>query len=912
MSVSTWSHLQRLGDAEAGEIGALASVALGARRIATVVRNAAGNIKIIVWEVEYDGSVKRLGSGEGGPTTQMAIAALGEQRLVTAARTEAGGLKLTVWDVDADGQITRRESGETGEIHGEFAVVTFSTDRVITAVRDSKDRLKLISWRVGPSGSVERLKDALDEKVDQIAIANYDPYPPSNGSLATAVTTKAGKLKIIAWSIDTGGAFKRLGDAEGGPAKNVVAATLSHRRIVTAVRNLQKKLDVQTWDFDARGNVSLHASGQAGEISSLAMTTLNAARVITAVRDAAGNLKLIVWGAIDDVVRLDAASAGTVGLLSIVPLGSDWIVTPVQTATDTLKVIVWREHAVSFLRGQWVPDLQIEKFIDIPFFERAASEDDDKELRSPVEFIVDIPISESPEKRDGAPNPPPMLSIPFEPEIEGADPMIAVGFDYIIVTQQGEIAFFDKKGNQLKDKHGKWVRLGTREFFSTFLSGQRPDGSRNEHCINRHTGFPPHGHTDLPPSVNCDPDAKDANGRPLPPGIREFYDTRVHFDPASRRFFIFAPACTTKLISTTTNLECFKEEGDCKNTNKTDNPFNRRYWAFAVSKTEDPRDGFDQWMSTESYVADGPEFMVNQGVMVIAKYINKMKPLVYVLSVEDLLQGRAYPRTHKLFRSDFPSYNKGELCPVTQYGDSFGRTFFVKAEAEIINVFSFKNPSDWRNFPSIEHTSTPLVVGGKINFSVSKLRVLGLPRIANGRVKHIVEPVPNGKNGLYAIRLVRQPLKTLSTKPTASTNPSDGFLYHLFPNNAADDDPDDRVSYEQPTIAVNEDGNMVILFCRIGYETKSPLHPQARYSVYYVDDPGPRSSKLLQEGDYTPMWKNPKDPKPIQVTIKTPHDQLDYQTAVVDPSDDLTVWMISEFGDAQTNSYRTVVGKVRP
>src|SRR5262245_58142617 len=132
--METWNCLERLGDAETDEIGALASVALGAKRIATAVRTAAGNLKVIVWEVQYDGIVKPLGSGEGGATTRVAIAALADtdklviddastvtphgHRFVTAARTEAGGMKLTVWDVDKDGDVTRRGSGETGEIHG--------------------------------------------------------------------------------------------------------------------------------------------------------------------------------------------------------------------------------------------------------------------------------------------------------------------------------------------------------------------------------------------------------------------------------------------------------------------------------------------------------------------------------------------------------------------------------------------------------------------------------------------------------------------------------------------------------------------------------------------------------------------------------------------------------------------------
>ena len=39
---------------------------------------------------------------------------------------------------------------------------------------------------------------------------------------------------------------------------------------------------------------------------------------------------------------------------------------------------------------------------------------------------------------------------------------------------------------------------------------------------------------------------------------------------------------------------------------------------------------------------------------------------------------------------------------------------------------------------------------------------------------------------------------------------------------------------------------------------------------------------------------------------------LDYQTAVVNPADDRTVRMISEYGDAATKAYKTVVSKVTP
>jgi hypothetical protein len=927
VSTEPWNHLVRLGDAEdAGEISAaLASTSLGARRIATVARTTAGNLKVIVWQVGFDGAVQRLDSAEGGLTTRVVIASLGINRFVTAARTEAGGLKLTAWNVNDAGQITRRGSGETGEIHGEFAIATFSTYLAVTAVRDSADRLKLVSWKIDGAGSIQRLNDIVGDPVgQQVSVAPFDPYPPANGALATAVTTPFGNLQITGWQIDTAGAFKRLGDVQGMRVKDVVAANLSHRRIVTAARTTTDDLLVQTWDYSPRVGMTLHASENAGEVSSIAIATLNAARVFTAVRDSAGNLKVIAWDAIDKVVRLGSAGAGTVGLVSIVSLGADWIVTPVQTAANTVKAIAWREHAVSLLYGEWpVVNPQIRETEETLTLERAVGQDDDKELRVNKPVLQTAPSESLAAER--AAEAPPMHSIPFDPAIEGVDPMIAVGFNYIIVTQEGTIAFFNKLGDQLKDKDGNWVNLTTREFFAGFLAGRRPDGSRNEHCINRHTGFPPHGQlADYPPSVNCDPDAADTKGRPLPPGVREFYDTRVHFDPESRRFFIFAPARTTKLLDKKTNSACSKEGGDCINTSKQDNPFNRRYWAVAVSKNEDPREGFHQWMSTEAYIADGPEFSVNRGVMVITKYSENadiqpigMKPAAYALCVTDLLAGNRYPRSHKLFRPDFPSYGKGELSPVTQYGSSNDRTFLVESHDFEIVVYSFKNPVEWQNFPPVDRTSATIVTPGGTPIRIGHLWQREHPKYRDGKIyftsAKVVEPrEPNVRNPLLAVRVFRLPLKNLSTTPMASVNPADGFLYHLFGTNAPDDSPGDKVSYEQPTVAVNKEGHMVILFCRIGFDTNEVLHPEARYSVYYSDERGPRSSRIIRKGDFTLTWENPDDPEPRQQTIRSPYYLLDYQTAVVDPADDRTVWMISEYGDAATKAYKTVVGKVIP
>lgn len=190
-------------------------------------------------------------------------------------------------------------------------------------------------------------------------------------------------------------------------------------------------------------------------------------------------------------------------------------------------------------------------------------------------------------------------------------------------------------------------------------------------------------------------------------------------------------------------------------------------------------------------------------------------------------------------------------------------------------------------------------------------------------MNEVVARVKDGKNGSYTIRILRVPLKSLATKPVASSDSADGFLFRNFGYHDPDDSFNDVVSYEKPAIAVTKDGHMVILYGRVGFTTLKPLYPEVRYSVYYADDRGLCRSRLLQAGEYMPM--EVKKEETVE-TINTPNDRMDYQTAVIDPSDDRTVWMISEFpykpgahrrvpGGPLVPSergYRTVIGRVTP
>jgi hypothetical protein len=333
-------------------------------------------------------------------------------------------------------------------------------------------------------------------------------------------------------------------------------------------------------------------------------------------------------------------------------------------------------------------------------------------------------------------------------------------------------------------------------------------------------------------------------------------------------------------------------------------------------------------MMTEAHWSDFPRVTVNDGVFAIEGNLEDfpkpldapgvgLRALVYVFSVDDLLAGKPYPRSHKLFPPDFaPLPTNYDVVPLAHYGDTSGRTFLVGLENEVVHVFSFESPTDWQKFPPLERTKASLVVNGtKVPVGVGESGAFRDGKIYLVWMKQDVAPTPNGPNGLYSLRLVRLPLTNLASNPKASAKKADGFLYRNFGTRAPDDDPADLVSYEKPEITVNSEGNMVIVYGRVGYQTKSKLFPQARYSVYYADDRGLRPSHLLRAGEYMPMELKTGDTKK---TIETPNDRLDHEFITVDPADERKVWMISEYAHQadknvrEKNGYRTVVASVTP
>ena len=907
------SLLARLGTGgDAGPVTSVAAASLTPRRAATAVRTAAGNLRVIVWDIDEAGGVVRRGSGDAGAIQDAVIASLGPDRVVTAVRQGDGKLAVITWSVDSSGQVQRLGTARAGTV-GIVDVATLGTAWVVTAVQTASNDLKLISWRVYGSGSIDRRMEAQAGPIGDLSIASY-----GYRQLVTAVRAGDGTLKVINWTMQSSGQFIRLGSATGPAVTRVRVAMGAADRAVTAARRSDGTLQVAAWDLDLQsGAVTSGGSAGAGEVGQLAIAPLGGTKVVTAVRQGDGRLKLISWQIIDEVIRLDEALAGEVSLISAAPLfvGNDdrasgenvsWdrIVTAVRQKDQALKVIPWTDRALGMIRSAWGPGPGIRSpHLSTNVLRSAAEQVFENESTNTSIANTDRPIVASPtpgisgtiEVERARPGQSPGWSVRFEPEVEGVDPMVAVGEKYVIVSQQGRIKFFDRNGHALPGKAGFPANLSATEFFGGFIALKEADGSVNRHNVNLYLRFPPT--TD--PLLYCYP-TKD----PVNPCIGAFYDTRVAYDSYRKRFLVLSAARHQGL-------------GIAKQTDPAakSNPIVRRFFAIAVSNTEDPRDGFRQYMSTEGNYADWPRMAVNDGILVVAhnaaKAADDLRPMGYVFAIDDLRTGNRAPRNWKIAAS---VTGGGSLRPVIHHGDTGGWTYLLRPRDSSLDVYSFQTTATmWHDPPKLPNTTAAIgeALSGfreGIHYRSGKIYLAG--------ARMITEHVPDQAPRRWSVRVVRIPI---ALGGGGVPQVQSGVYQLVFGRNAIEDDPSDFVSYEVPSIAVNHNGDMLVVYGRVPISTVKPLFQEARYSIIYADSRGLQRSRLLKAGEFLHTTVQEGETQPIPITYyryswnkQADKDWIDYGNAVVDPSDDTSFWMAHEFADQETKQFKMVVGKVTP
>ncbi len=453
----------------------------------------------------------------------------------------------------------------------------------------------------------------------------------------------------------------------------------------------------------------------------------------------------------------------------------------------------------------------------------------------------------------------PIPTLVFEPAIKQTiDPHIAAGRNYLVITNYDEIGFFDKNGVLLPKKAGGLeTKLNADVFFAAFFDP-----------LNEALGL---------------------SNKTAEYQVNEFYDLRVIYDDYSK-LFIIVSAARNQLWINSDDIPDNKE------------PFSRRVVAFAVSKTEDPRDGFYQYVTTENNYRDWPRISINGNHLMIANNAADgmgSGPVAYIFSMNDVKIGKPAPASVKLNTNDF---GFDHVNVVTNYDAPYTYSCFIRSDGKQLNILYFDKNASLQSKPTIKKLSMNLPddVGFMSNGAYIRNNNLYF-------VYHYTatERVPDQKPARLKIRYVRIPLSISNSALHASTGA--GYLHWGFGRNATDDAPGDLVSYEEPSIAINKNGDFLMGYGRIGVTTQNTLYPEVRYTIFYGNEDEHRRSTLLKKGESLPTTKH--DGESVGTTY-THSDYLHYSAASPDPLDN-SFWIIHVYA-GPGKLYKVVAGKIKP
>ena len=476
---------------------------------------------------------------------------------------------------------------------------------------------------------------------------------------------------------------------------------------------------------------------------------------------------------------------------------------------------------------------------------------------------------------------------PFQvmrPPVTGVDPMVAVGRNFMVAAQHGSLVFLDRSGAPLAEKGGVGPAPSVDAIFGDFITRGGPLD------LNEVTGFPA---------------ACDSPTYPVTSGnrycINEFYDLRVWFDPGGDRFVLLAHIRNPLWTDIWDDQKAFTDSvGACgvyRPAGGGDNmpvphpshcALARRHAVFAVSRTEDPRDGFHTWAVTQNNYQDWPWGSVNAegNTFVIGHKGTEMNhgTVAVVFRLADLRGGSATPA----WFAYTPQHLWGHLnpAPVAHHGAGAGLgglTLMVTSRqgsaGDSLLVFGFPAPTGQGVRPTPVRAAVRLPgldIPGWMARTVYRAGFLYTTWEA-------VEPTPEGYQ-IFRVRTARIPIalsgNTLSL-PLSAPAYRHSWLGKQTLGSAFHDD-------RHPSLAVNSAGDLMVAWHRAGGE-------QVLYSVWRAGNVPPGPEVIVHSRtnpDYMPS-------------------RVDYAWAVTDPLDDLT-WWFAHNGKRSNGTPETLVVRVRP
>jgi hypothetical protein len=497
------------------------------------------------------------------------------------------------------------------------------------------------------------------------------------------------------------------------------------------------------------------------------------------------------------------------------------------------------------------------------------------------------------EKRDNETNigsikniPTPLISKNvFFPDLGGVDPMIAAGHNYLVISQDHSFVFYNKNGFQLAEKVGGIkVKWSATDFFQPVI-----DAANNNSFAMLQTA---------PDDIltKCQSDGNTGSCKLL----CEAYDTRVIYEPGNKRFII-----TSAVRNTSWHDDDYPEL--C-------NTYSIRIFVFAISNTEDPRDGFKMWYWTKNNYRDWPRISADKDVLTVAHNGDGADgtPAIYAISMEDLMNGVNNPRwfTYRKGVGNTP----GSVIPVNKYkstNTSFDNyVMFLKADGDNAILYYYKKSAGmWNNKPELQETEIDLE--NDISLSWHERPVYRNGCIYFSSIVKTADAFPNFRPKIYGFDLYRLPLKKDGNDIEFNESSSRKMEYPVYPMDAT---TLEFISYELPSIAVDERGTLLTAYGRWGKKNSGDIFPEARYFLFYENENGHRPSKALKTGGYMPMFTPKGTNTPVPDGFYNYGDATDkfadYTTVTADPEDRFVFWIAHVYADEKDSKYKMVVGKV--
>lgn len=837
--------IEPLAKGAGGAISDVCAARLGDTRVAVAGRDGSGKLHLSVWDINASGA-KRVGKASAGSVGAVAITAgtLGKAgRVVTAVRSAAARLEVIVWDVAVDGTITRRGEATGGAI--ESVAIAGSWTAPVTAARGSDGKLQLATWNVDAGGDPALRATASAGIVQAVAIGSA--YAPGTGQrVVTPVRDASGDLEVIAWDVDwKTGAIARRGEISARKVSLVAVGDQAHagapaHRIVTAMRDAAGSVRLISWALRDDGSLAREGQAVGGKASDVALAMFCPdihSYAMTAVRNAGGRLEVIGWRVGEDLERVGEAVGSPVSEVALVPWAQG-VVVALRTDDGKLEVVPWvvRPRGVRLLSGSWGP---IEK------------------TAAPV--VPEI-AAQTPAARQS-----PALATRFEPGFGGPDYMVAAGHRFVLTASAWGFRIHDKAGTPLGDM------IWANDFFRGFLEPLAPDGSPNANNINRYLALP-RGATPCDAAAMPDLTA----GKGVTPCVNEFYDVRVAYAPGSKRFVV---------ISAARNKFWWNDD----ELPEDQWPWSRRYVALAVSKTDDPRDGFHQWMIAESNYADWPRLALANGMLVLGHASHSSstdgeKPVAYVFDFAALRAGDADPPRFVYFPEHVGAQgvDGGNVVPVSHLDAGSKHAFLLQPDGQRFRIWGFRKPGkDWRAPPA---WYDDVHLDAKVNM------IRDIPYFRAGHLVCTTVLVHDGATPeRMGARIIRVPVA------------DEGQVFRADAQAVLDlriGSASASFSYERPAVAVTRNGDVAVVFGRTPASGGDP--PEVRYCVVYDGEGKARLSRRLRQADV------PSDGAWIW-------PGLHHGGAAPDP-DGETMWLTHAFttlDDEGETTFRAVVGAVR-